>query len=131
MSSDKAGYLILDKLSQSFDELFSKQDPQSKEYYKFINKYYYVIKGHYKHDTIFKDYNVDERQFYYTSQGNLFRSRDKYLSKMTTTVNKFSDSVRKNMNLTGHDLKNIPLINPNIEDFASVRKRYRDLKDKD
>ena len=35
------------------------------------------------------------------------------------------------MNLTGHDLKNIPLINPNIEDFASIRMRYRDLKDKD
>ncbi len=131
MSSDKAGYLILDKLSQSFEEFLSKQDAPTKEYYKFINKYYYVIKGHYKHDTILKDYDVDARQFYYTSQGNLFRSRDKYLSKMTTTVNKFSNNVRENMNLSGHDLKNIPLINPNIEDFASVRMRYRDLKDKD
>ena len=131
MSSDKAGYMILDKLSQSFEELFAKQDAETQEYYKFINKYYYVVKGHYKHDTILKDYDVDARQFYYTSQGNLFRSRDKYLSKMTTTVNKFSDKVRENMNINGHELKNIPLINPNIEDFASTRMRYRDLKDKD
>ena len=131
MSSDKAGYLILDKLSQSFDEFISKQDAQTKEYYKFINKYYYVVKGHYKHDTIFKDYDVDNRQFYYTSQGNLFRSRDKYLTKMTNTVNKFSNNVRENMNLHGHDIKNLSKINPNIEDFASIRMRYRDLKDKD
>ncbi len=131
MSSDKAGYLVLDKLSQSFEELFSKQDEETKEYYKFINKYYHVVKGHYKHDTILKDYDVETRQFFYTSQGNLFRSRDKYLSKITTTVNKYSDEVRNEMNVSGIDIKNIPLINPNIEDFASVKMRYRDLKDRD
>jgi hypothetical protein len=131
MSSDKAGYLILDKLSQSFDELIYKQDEEAREYFKFISKYYYVLKGHYKHDTIFKDYDVDARQFFYTSQGNLFRSRDKYLTKIIGTVNKFSDEVRTQMNIDGLDIKNIPLINPNIEDFASVRMRYRDLKDKD
>jgi hypothetical protein len=131
MSSDKAGYLILDKLSQSFDEVLYKQDEEAREYFKFISKYYYVLKGHYKHDTIFKDYDVDNRQFFYTSQGNLFRSRDKYLTKITGTVNKFGDEIRSQMNIDGLDIKNIPLINPNIEDFASVRMRYRDLKDKD
>jgi hypothetical protein len=131
MSSDKAGYLILDKLSQSFDEFLYKQDQETREYFKFISKYYYVLKGHYKHDTIFKDYDVDNRQFFYTSQGNLFRSRDKYLSKITTTINKYNDDVRSEMNIDGLDIQNIPLINPNIEDFASVKMRYRDLKDKD
>ncbi len=131
MDADKAGYLILDKLSQSFDELISKQDADAREYYKFITKYYYVLKGHYKHDTIFKEYDVDDRQFYYTSQGNLFRSRDKYLSKMCSTVNKFGNDIRENMKSNGHEMQNIPKINPNIEDFASTRMRYRDLKDKD
>ncbi len=131
MSSDKAGYLVLDKLSQSFDEFLYKQDQETREYFKFISKYYYVLKGHYKHDTIFKDYDVNDRQFYYTSQGNLFRSRDKYLSKITTTINKYNDEVRSEMNVSGIDIQNIPLINPNIEDFASVKMRYRDLKDKD
>ncbi len=131
MSSDKAGYLVLDKLSQSFDEFLYKQDQETREYFKFISKYYYVLKGHYKHDTIFKDYDVDNRQFFYTSQGNLFRSRDKYLSKITTTINKYNDDVRSEMNIDGLDIQNIPLINPNIEDFASVKMRYRDLKDKD
>jgi hypothetical protein len=131
MSSDKAGYMILDKLSESFDQLLYRQDKEARDYYSFITKYYHVIKGHYKHDTIFKDYNVDKQQFFYTSQGNLFRSRDKYLTKIVGTVNKFSDDVRTQMNIDGLDIKNIPLINPNIEDFASVRMRYRDLKDKD
>ncbi len=129
MSSDKAGYMILDKLSESFDQLLYRQDKEARDYYSFISKYYHVIKGHYKHDTIFKDYDVDAQQFFYTSQGNLFRSRDKYLTKIVGTVNKFSDETRENINKSGHQIKNIPLINPNIEDYASVKMRYRDLKD--
>jgi hypothetical protein len=131
MNSDKAGYLVLDKLSQSFEQLLNQQDEEVREYYSFVSKYYYVLKGHYKHDTIFKDYDVDKRQFKYTAQGNLFRSRDKYLSKIVGTVNHFNDDVRQHMNIKGDDIKNIPLINPNIEDYASIKMRYRDLRDRD
>ncbi len=131
MSSDKAGYLILDKLSQSFDEFLYKQDAEAREYYKFITKYYHVVKGHYKHDTIFKEYDVDEQRFIYTANSNLFRSRDKYLSKMTTTLSKVRGSTLENMSINIDELKDIPMLNPNIEDFASVKMRYRDLKDKD
>jgi len=130
MSSDKAGYLVLDKLSQSFDQLLNKQDAEAREYYSFITKYYSVLKGQYKHDTIYKEYDVDERRFYYTANSSLFRSRDKYLSKIVTTVNKCNDNARENMNIAIQDIKNIPMINPNIEDYASVRMRYRDLKEK-
>ncbi len=131
MSSDKASYLILDKLSQSFDEFLYKQDDEAREYYKFITKYYHVVKGHYKHDTIFKDYNVDTREFEYTANSRLFRSRDKYTNKIMGTVNKFNGNIRKNMNISIQDIKDIPIMNPNIEDFASVKMRYRDLKNKD
>ena len=34
------------------------------------------------------------------------------------------------MAISINEINNIPLINPNIEDFASVKMRYRDLKDK-
>ncbi len=131
MNADRAGYMILDKLSQSFDELISKQDTDAREYYKFITKYYHVIKGHYKHDTIYKEYDVDDRQFIYTANSRSFRSRDKYLGKMSSTLKKFNDNVRENMKLSGCEIQNIPLINPNIEDYASTRMRYRDLKDRD
>ncbi len=131
MSSDKAGYLILDKLNQSFNQLFYRQNDETKEYYKFISKYYYVIKGHYKHDTIFKDYDVNTQQFVYTASSNLFRSRDKYLTKIIGVLDPFKDSAKENMYLNIDQIKNIPVLNPNIEDFASTKMRYRDLKDKD
>jgi hypothetical protein len=128
MSSDKAGYLVLDKLSQSFTQLMNKQPDETRDFYAFVNKYYNVLKGQYKHDTIFKDYDVDDRRFVYTSNSALFRSRDKYLSKISTTVNKYGNGARENMNLHIQDIKAIPTINPNIEDYASVKMRYRDLR---
>jgi hypothetical protein len=131
MSSDKAGYLILDKLSQSFNQLYYQQDKEAQEYFAFIVKYYSVLKGQYKHDTIYKDYNVDEQRFFYTSNSSLFRSRDKYLNKMVSTINRNSENVRKNMNVSIDNLKDIPIMNPNIEDFASIKMRYRDLRDRD
>ncbi len=131
MSSDKAGYLILDKLSQSFTQIYNKQDANTQEFYEFIHKYYYVIKGHYKHDTIFKDYDVDKKQFVYTANSSMFRSRDKYLTKMDSTLSKYKDNTRKNMSIQLSEINDIPTMNPNIEDFASIKMRYRDLKDKD
>ncbi len=129
MTSDKAGYLILDKLNQSFHQLLHKQEPETKNYYGFISTYYRIILGHYKHDTIHKDYDVDERQFVYTAHSNMFRSRDKYLMKMISTLEKCKNSARENMFITLDEIKNIPMMNPNIEDYASIRMRYRDLKD--
>jgi hypothetical protein len=131
MNSDKAGYLILDKLNQSFQQLINKQDEESKKYYEFISNYYRIILGHYKHDTIHKDYDVDERRFIYTANSNMFRSRDKYLMKIISTLNAYKNGARENMFLELDELKDIPTMNPNIEDFASIKMRYRDLKDKD
>ncbi len=128
MSSDKAGYLILDKLNQSFNQLFHSQDKKTQEYYSFIIKYYHVVLGHYKHDTIFKDYDVNNRSFIYTSSSNMFRSRDKYLNKIISTVNRVKHNTLENMNLNLNQIKDIQVLNPNIADFASVRNRYRDLK---
>jgi hypothetical protein len=131
MNSDKAGYLLLDKLSKSFEQLIHKQDIEVQEYYAFITKYYNVVKGQYKHDTIFKDYDVEERRFVYTANSGMFRSRDKYLCKMVSTVKSCDADVREKLLLQGQNIKDIPLINPSIEDFASAKMRYRDLKDKD
>ncbi len=131
MSSDKAGYLILDKLNRSFIKLYNRQDEERQKFIEFIKKYYHVISGQYKHDTIYKDYDVDEKKFIYTHHSSMFRSRDKYLNKIISTLSKHKDETRKNMNLHIDQIKDIPLLNPNIEDYASTRVRYRDLKDKD
>jgi hypothetical protein len=129
MSSDKAGYMILDKLSESFDQLLYRQNQEARDYYSFISKYYYIVKGQYKHDTVYKDYDIKEKQFVYTANSRAFRSRDKHLSKITSTLNKFDKETRDVINKSGYQIKSIPLINPNIEDYASVKMRYRDLKD--
>ncbi len=128
MSSDKAGYLILDKLSQSFDQLYYKQDEETRQFYSFITKYYYVVKGQYKHDTIHKIYDVENKCFIYTANSNFFRSRDKYLSRIITIMNPIQNSIRENMCSSISEINDIPFVNPNIEDFVSTRMRYRDLK---
>ncbi len=128
MSPDKACYLVLDKLSNSFEQLMNIQDEDSKNYYNFINKYYYLLKNQYKIDTIYKDYDVDEKKFIYTAQSNLFRSRDKYLTKIKSSLSDVNAIIRENLKSSISDFSVIPFLNPNIEDFASVRMRYRDLK---
>ncbi len=130
MTSDKAGYLILDKLNQSFQQLINKQDDEAKKYYDYISNYYRILLGHYKHDTIHKEYNVDERRFVYTANSSMFRSRDKYLTKIISTLDKYKNDARENMFIGLNEIKDIPMMNPNIEDFASIKMRYRDLRDK-
>ena len=131
MTSDKAGYMILEKLSQSFDEVCYKNDKDTENYFEFIKKYYHVVKGHYKHDTIGKEYDIDEKRFIYTANSRLFRSRDKYLNKMIKTLEPIKNNVRENMCISLDQINDIQMINPNIEDFSSVKMRYRDLKNKD
>ncbi len=131
MSYDKAGYFILDKLSQSFDQIFYKNDKETQEHYKFIQKYYYLVKGQYINDTIFKDYDINEQKFIYTSNSRLFRSRDKYLAKMISTLSPIKNEVRERMSVSLDQINDIPIVNPNIENYASIKMRYRDLKNKD
>lgn len=127
MPSDKAGYLILDKLSQCFDTFLYKQDEETKEYYSFITKYYNVLKGQYKFDTIFKIYDVNQQKFVYTSNSSLFRSRDMNLQTIIKTINKKEKEIRNDMNLNIDEISEMYEINPNIEDYKSVRYRYKDL----
>ncbi len=131
MSSEKAGYLILDKLNQSFNQLYYRQDEETQKFYAYVQKYYFVIKGHYKHDTIHKDYDVNEKRFIYTANSSMFRSRDKYLNKIISSLANCKESARQKMLINLDEIKNIPVMNPNIEDFASIKMRYRDLRDRD
>ncbi len=131
MSSDKAGYMILEKISQSFDEIFYKNTEEAQKYYEFIQKYFRIMKGQYVNDTIYKEYDIDEQRFIYTSNSRLFRSRDKYLAKMISTLGPINNDVREHMCVSLDQINNIPVINPNIENFASTKMRYRDLKNKD
>ncbi len=74
---------------------------------------------------------MDEQRFIYTANSSLFRSRDKYLNKMVSTLSPIKNEVRERMSVSLDQINDIPMINPNIENYASVKMRYRDLKNKD
>ncbi len=131
LSDDKAGYMILEKISQSFDELFYNNDENTQKYYEFIQNYYRIMKGQYVNDTIYKEYDINQQKFIYTANSRLFRSRDKYLVKMKSTLNPIKNDVREQMCVSLDQIKDIQMINPNIENFVSTKMRYRDLKNKD
>ncbi len=128
VSSEKIGYIVLEKVEQAFKELYNEQDDEYKEYYNFINKYYHVIKGQYRSDTIYKIYDVDERQFKYTSNSRLNRSRDKNLGKIINVINKYHCETKNNLSKCNNNNLEILTIEPNIENFISRRCRYKDLK---
>ncbi len=128
VSSEKIGYIILEKVEQAFRQIFHQQDESIQKFYDFIHKYYYVIKGQYKHDTIYKMYDVDEKRFYYTSNSNLCRSRDKHLCKIINIINKHHSETKSNLSIYNHDHQEILTCEPNIEDFISRRCRYKELK---
>ncbi len=127
VSSEKVGYVILEKLEQALQQVLYKQDEDIKKYYDFINKYFRVLKGQYKHDTIYKVYDVNEQKFIYTSSSYLYRSRDKNLSKIISIINKHHSETKSNLSKYS-DNQEIITVEPNIEDFMSRRCRYKDLK---
>ncbi len=130
MSSDKAGFMILDKLSQSADQLLLYQTEETRKCFDFIQNYYRIVKGQYKHDTISKIYDIDKKQFVYTSNSRDFRSRDTHLCKIISTLNECKNNTRERMMINLDQINEIQLLNPSIEDFASAKMRYRDLRDK-
>ncbi len=127
VSSEKVGYIVLEKVEQAFSELYYMQDDESKKYYDFINSYYRILKGQYRSDTIYKIYNVDDKKFEYTSNSNLNRARDKHLGKLISVINKYHSQTKQNLSKY-NDTNEILTIEPNIENFISKRCRYKDLK---
>ncbi len=130
MSDEKAEYLILEKMEKSFQLFLNKQNEDTKKYYNFITKYYHVIKGHCKHDTILKNYDINERKFIYEGNSSMFRARDVYLINIKKIFEKHDKDIQEKLSKYS-DGGQIFLSEPNIEDFASKRSRYRDLKSKE
>ncbi len=128
MSSDKAGYIVMDKLSKSCSQLIQRQDEKTRCQFKHVEKYYYVVKGQYKHDTTYREYSIDYFEFFHTESGNMFRSRDKIHNSIRSILRPFNDLVRKNMESMLYDIEDLPRFDPSIEDYASTRMRNRDLK---
>lgn len=130
INEDKSIYMILEKLGTTIKYLLNKsykndeEKEKDKEKIDEIQRYYRVITGHFKHDTIFKDYDSEDTTFYNLSHKR--RSRDVYTSKIKNIINSHGTPISQinNSNLN----QSFELFNPDIEDYASTRVRNKDLK---
>lgn len=50
---------------------------------------------------------------------------------MKSTLGHIKNDVRERMCVSLDEIKDIQMINPNIENYVSEKMRYRDLKNKD
>ncbi len=131
LPQDKAGYMILYKLSIVMDNFIEYQDERFHPHFDYIKKYYRILLGQYKHDTTYREYDINQKKFTSNIHTTQLRSRDIYLSDIVQICNKHEDDTRNIYKAKELSNKNLITVNPNIEDFASTRLRYKDLKDKD
>ncbi len=140
INEDKAIFMMLEKLKNTMDSILlskkytnsliensAESDEENKkleEKIAEIKKYYHVISGHFKHDTIFKDYDVKDKQFYNLAHKR--RSRDIYTLNIKDIVNEHGTPISE---LSNHNsIQQLHNFNPDIEDYASTRLRNKDLK---
>jgi hypothetical protein len=140
INEDKAIFMMLEKLKNTMDSILlskkytnsliensAESDEENKkleEKIAEIKKYYHVISGHFKHDTIFKDYDVKDKQFYNLAHKR--RSRDIYTLNIKDIVNEHGTPISEISN--NNSIQQLHNFNPDIEDYASTRLRNKDLK---
>ncbi len=126
INEDKAVYMVLSKLNITMRNLLSNvyKNDSDKEKIEEIQRYYRVITGHFKHDTLYKNYHIDDKEYYYPAHRR--RSRDVYSAKIKNIVHNHGTPLSQ---VTNND-QNIALetFYPDIEDYASTRVRNKDLK---
>ncbi len=143
INEDKAIFMMMEKLKNTMDSILlskkyancivengqkvedsEEENKKLEEKIAEIKKYYHVISGHFKHDTIFKDYDVEEKQFYNLAHKR--RSRDIYTLNIKDIVNEHGTPISE---ISGHNgIQQLHNFNPDIEDYASTRMRNKDLK---
>ncbi len=126
MSSDKAGYMVMDKLSKSCSELIQKQDEETQKKLDHVGNYYRVSKGQYVNDTTYREYSVEYKTFFHTASENMFRNRDKIHNKIISTLRPYNQIIRQKLMKSGYNIHDIPLFDPKIEFYCSVRSRYKE-----
>ena len=133
MPSDKMGFIMIEKLYQTMENMIFKlchSEAHRKEMH-YLSRYYKVIMDKYRWDTTYREYDVENKSFYSTSQGRQLRCRDEYLADIIRVLNKHRPQIKEDLFQSASpesmEEQYLP-INPNIEDFCSVRARYRDMK---
>ena len=129
IQSDKAGYLVLEKLDKAMIS-YVYSNPQSlKEDFSYVDRYYSVMKNKYIFDTIHKPYNTETHKFDYCETKNI-RTRDKCLSEITQICNLHKDRTKEIMKSKDCDKYEIDTnYQVNIPNYESSRKRNKGFID--
>ncbi len=97
VQNDKAGCLVLEKLSVAMRSYINSNPKSGKEEeYNHIHKYYSTIRNKYVADTLYKPYDLETNKFLYCETNNI-RTRDKCLSDITQVINVHKDKTKKIM----------------------------------
>ncbi len=97
VQNDKAGCLVLEKLSVAMRSYINSNPKSGKEEeYNHVHKYYSTIRNKYVADTLYKPYDPETNKFLYCETNNI-RTRDKCLSDITQVINVHKDKTKKLM----------------------------------
>lgn len=129
IQSDKAGYLVLEKLDKAIISYIYSNPQSLKEDYSYVDRYYSVMKNKYIFDTIYKPYNIDSKKFDYCETRNI-RTRDKCLSEITQICNLHKDKTKEIMKNKEYDKFEIDAnYQVNIPNYESSRTRNKGFID--
>jgi hypothetical protein len=129
IQSDKAGYLVLEKLDKAIISYIYSNPQSLKEDFSYVDRYYSVMKNKYIFDTIHKPYNLETRNFDYCETRNI-RTRDKCLSEITQICNLHKDKTKEIMKSKEYDKYEIDTnYQVNIPNYESSRTRNKGFID--
>ncbi len=129
IQSDKAGYLVLEKLDKAIISYIYSNPQSLKEDFSYVDRYYSVMKNKYIFDTIHKPYNLDTKKFDYCETKNI-RTRDKCLSEITQICNLHKDKTKEIMKSKEYDKFEIDAnYQVNIPNYESARTRNKGFID--
>ncbi len=129
IQSDKAGYLVLEKLDKAIISYIYSNPQSLKEDFSYVDRYYSVMKNKYIFDTIHKPYNLETRKFDYCETRNI-RTRDKCLSEITQICNLHKDKTKEIMKSKEYDKYEIDTnYQVNIPNYESSRTRNKGFID--
>ncbi len=131
LPNDKAVYMVHQKMGKAADRLVEQQSPAKREDLKNVEKYYRINLDKFRHDTLYKKYDVKTKQYVYDSDvvPNL-RTRDECMANVIGIINGHEERTQEIFKTKGLNTKKLPPVNQvAIEYFASVKDRYKPLKD--
>ncbi len=131
LPNDKAVYILLEKMGRAANKIINMQEDELKESLNHVKDYYRINLNKYKLDTLYKKYDTGLKKFIYDSDvPDNMRTRDECIQTTMGIINNFEDKTQEIFKCKNLNTKKLTPIMPyNIEDYVSIKDRYKELKD--